>query len=494
MSLKMSPLAAVLGMLLSAYLLTSAAHASQLKQKRDAVLASIDAISAASDSLNAVQKEDLAFSKRLAGQDPYAMGTEVRKQAIDIAQRLSAAKSQLDKAVSAYNAAKTAFRTQLQEETGVLLPEYAKLLYQRLPEVADKPNRIRAQRTLARDLKFIDPEQMSKTNSDTTDLIQQALELIEQGINKGSTSEHIKQQIYKLSDDQGLRSALLDDLIDYLNSLTENITPEAFQQFQSALGSLSTALGAIKVVTANDASDPYANADFERLLGVVDLFDTFGADYVPVLKPFLKAQKLVIQQVYNDSLFIGKGKDAEANLEAMYKNLMGTYNGIEITSDKSARWNLPFAEALFGKIAPYPRMHLEKQVFDPGDSITVHFVASDKYDNSAWIGVVPSNIPHGSERTNDKHDLDYKAMNGKYCGTLSFQAPDKPGSYDLRMHDNDPIGFLGSAAEVASITFQVRDKQTDTLTASMSNETIKASIPIIGKIQQQKPDPIAVCN
>jgi hypothetical protein len=60
-------------------------------------------------------------------------------------------------------------------------------------------------------------------------------------------------------------------------------------------------------------------------------------------------------------------------------------------------------------------------------------------------------VPHGSEATNDQHDVEYRYLSGNTSGTLSFSAPEQPGSYDIRLHDTD-----GGGTEIASVTFTVR--------------------------------------
>ena len=98
---------------------------------------------------------------------------------------------------------------------------------------------------------------------------------------------------------------------------------------------------------------------------------------------------------------------------------------------------------------------LDKTTFSPGERIAIHFTAPASFPTSAWIGIIPSNIPHGSESTNDQHDIAYKHLQGKTSGTLYFTAPRKAGNYDFRMHDRDDNG-----SEVGSVSF--------TITGSMS--------------------------
>jgi len=101
-------------------------------------------------------------------------------------------------------------------------------------------------------------------------------------------------------------------------------------------------------------------------------------------------------------------------------------------------------------------LHLEKTTYKAGEQIRVRFTASDRFLEGAWVGIIPSHIPHGNESENDKNDLSYEYLRGRRSGTLTFRAPDKPGSYDLRMHDTDQDG-----REVASVTFTVTEVGAD---------------------------------
>ena len=93
---------------------------------------------------------------------------------------------------------------------------------------------------------------------------------------------------------------------------------------------------------------------------------------------------------------------------------------------------------------------LDEASFDPGEEILLHFAAPDTFPGDAWVGIVPADVPHGSEATNDEHDLDHDYLDGQVSGELSFMAPFQPGSYDFRLHDTDEDG-----REVASVTFTV---------------------------------------
>ena len=91
------------------------------------------------------------------------------------------------------------------------------------------------------------------------------------------------------------------------------------------------------------------------------------------------------------------------------------------------------------------------QEVSPGASIQVTFKAPSTLDASAWIGIVPSHIPHGKEAVNDSNNMGYQYISNKTSGVMTFKAPERPGSYDFRMHDND-----NSGNEIAHVTFTVR--------------------------------------
>lgn len=96
-------------------------------------------------------------------------------------------------------------------------------------------------------------------------------------------------------------------------------------------------------------------------------------------------------------------------------------------------------------------LELTKKTYSAGEQIKVEYTALSTYASNAWVGIIPSNISHGSEAENDKHDITYQYLNKSTSGTLTFTAPDKPGEYDFRMHDTDSNG-----KEVTHVTFTVK--------------------------------------
>lgn len=94
---------------------------------------------------------------------------------------------------------------------------------------------------------------------------------------------------------------------------------------------------------------------------------------------------------------------------------------------------------------------LEETSFAPGAEVTVSYVVPEGYGSSAWVGVIPSSVPHGDESVNDQYDVAYQYLEeGSTEGTLTFTAPSEAGEYDFRVHDTD-----GGGNEVAYVRFTV---------------------------------------
>jgi hypothetical protein len=119
--------------------------------------------------------------------------------------------------------------------------------------------------------------------------------------------------------------------------------------------------------------------------------------------------------------------------------------------DSTAADGNEIAFASFRVELPEGKLGLDKTSYSPGESITVTFEVSEGLPSNAWAGIVPSDVPHGSEATNDQHDLQYRYLSGNASGTLTFNAPQETGSYDIRLHDTD-----GGGTEIASVTFSVK--------------------------------------
>jgi len=131
---------------------------------------------------------------------------------------------------------------------------------------------------------------------------------------------------------------------------------------------------------------------------------------------------------------------------------------------------------------------LRKFSYAPGETIHLTYVAPPGLPEDAWIGIVPSDIPHGDEVRNDRHDLAYQYLEGRTSASLQFEAPQEPGDYDLRMNDTDSHG-----QEMASITFHVAIKPAQTGQAPAAPQATQPA-PTAQPVQSEQPSPSVSAN
>ncbi|MEM9557869.1 MAG: OmpA family protein [Acidobacteriota bacterium] len=93
---------------------------------------------------------------------------------------------------------------------------------------------------------------------------------------------------------------------------------------------------------------------------------------------------------------------------------------------------------------------LDRRRYAAGAALTVHFTAPAGLPDNAWIGIVPAEVAHGDEATNDQHDIAYQYLGGETAGQLQFTAPATTGSWTVRLHDTDSGGV-----ELHSVPFEV---------------------------------------
>jgi hypothetical protein len=67
----------------------------------------------------------------------------------------------------------------------------------------------------------------------------------------------------------------------------------------------------------------------------------------------------------------------------------------------------------------------DKAEYLPGEEMKVSFAGAPTDTQTAWIGVIPTSVPHGSEDTNDQHDDTYAYLEGRATGTVTLPAPGK---------------------------------------------------------------------
>jgi len=89
---------------------------------------------------------------------------------------------------------------------------------------------------------------------------------------------------------------------------------------------------------------------------------------------------------------------------------------------------------------PKPSLRLDAPRYKRGVWMRVEFEAPAQWPADAWVGIIPADVPHGSEATNDAHDVDYRYLQGLTWGVVRMQVPAEPGKYEIRIHDTDNSG------------------------------------------------------
>lgn len=115
------------------------------------------------------------------------------------------------------------------------------------------------------------------------------------------------------------------------------------------------------------------------------------------------------------------------------------------TARPTARETAPSTGEMTGALQA--DVQLNKESYLPGERIEIMVVATNLKER-AWVGIVPTDVPHGPEEVNEKNHLSRLYLDGN--PDLQLAAPDRPGTYDMRLNDSDDSG-----TELASRTFTV---------------------------------------
>jgi len=146
------------------------------------------------------------------------------------------------------------------------------------------------------------------------------------------------------------------------------------------------------------------------------------------------------------------GFDVTAEEKQQLECMAQSGGGMYFTAGNTASFKKAFQEiAAVNKVgAGLGKLSLSKTVFKPGESVSVSFEAPADYSTSAWVGIIPASVKHGSEVENDQHELAYQYLRNRTAGVMVFDAPMQTGKYDFRMHNTDSDGI-----ETASTAFTV---------------------------------------
>ena len=97
-------------------------------------------------------------------------------------------------------------------------------------------------------------------------------------------------------------------------------------------------------------------------------------------------------------------------------------------------------------------MALDKESYAVNEAIEVSLIINTPIADNGWVGIVPSDTPHGDESENDRYDVAYQYVRNLDNGIIILNAPSVAGDYDVRLFNTDSNGV-----ELASISIQVTE-------------------------------------
>lgn len=99
-------------------------------------------------------------------------------------------------------------------------------------------------------------------------------------------------------------------------------------------------------------------------------------------------------------------------------------------------------------------MKLDNETYKTGAAVEVTLVINTPLADDAWVGIVPSETPHGLEADSDTVDTTYAYINSAQDGKIILYAPTTAGSYDVRLFNTDSAT---NGVELASTTITISE-------------------------------------
>ena len=109
-------------------------------------------------------------------------------------------------------------------------------------------------------------------------------------------------------------------------------------------------------------------------------------------------------------------------------------DGVEVDGAEISETAVSDIESLDGL------MSLDKENYAINEAIAVTLMINTPLADNAWVGIVPSDTPHGSEAENDEVDVAYAYVSDAQDGVLVLEAPYDAGNYDVRIFSTDSDG------------------------------------------------------
>ena len=147
---------------------------------------------------------------------------------------------------------------------------------------------------------------------------------------------------------------------------------------------------------------------------------------------------------------------AEMKIADLPPWLMGSIIALVDADDSD---NIDYDEwlALFARLgwqASEPSVSVDNENPVAGSTVKVTFSAPPwASERKSWVGLVPSDAPHGSLKVLEEYEIDYQYLDGNTEGEMEFIVSEG-GFWDIRMYDSE---FVDSGMEVASVSLVVAE-------------------------------------
>jgi len=161
---------------------------------------------------------------------------------------------------------------------------------------------------------------------------------------------------------------------------------------------------------------------------------------------------------------------AEMKIADLPPWLMGSIIALVDADDSD---NIDYDEwlALFARLgwqASEPSMQVDNENPVAGSTVQVTFSAPPwASERKSWVGLVPSDAPHGSLKVLEEYEIDYQYLDGNTEGEMEFTVSEG-GFWDIRMYDSE---FVDSGMEVASVSLVVAEAPMGDISHYRDSET-----------------------
>ena len=161
---------------------------------------------------------------------------------------------------------------------------------------------------------------------------------------------------------------------------------------------------------------------------------------------------------------------AEMKIADLPPWLMGSVIALVDADDSD---NIDYDEwlALFARLgwqASEPSVSVDNENPVAGSTVQVTFSAPPwASERKSWVGLVPSDAPHGSLKVLEEYEIDYQYLDGNTEGEMEFIVSEG-GFWDIRMYDSE---FVDSGMEVASVSLVVAEAPMGDISHYRDSET-----------------------